>query len=59
MTDIGYDNILKRIEEMKLKTTPRNCNLTELFNWAQGYASAVNDITEMIEGLKESNAQCK
>lgn len=59
MTDIGYDNIIKKIEEMKLQATPQNCRLAELYNWAQGYAAAVHDITCMIIDLKESNTQRK
>lgn len=59
MTDIGYDNIIKRIEDMKLKATPKDCTLAELYNWAQGYAAAVHDIIFMITDLKESNTQHK
>lgn len=59
MTDIGYDGILKKIAEMKLEATPKNCSLSELFNWTQGYAAAVHDITCMIADLKEANTQRK
>lgn len=33
MTDIGYDNIIKKIVENPVKATPRDCSLTELYNW--------------------------
>jgi len=59
MTDIGYDNIIERIIENPVKMSPQNCTLAELYNWTQGYAAAVVDITKMIEDLKEANAQGK
>lgn len=53
MTNIGYDMIIKRIDEMLIEVPP--LNMKEVNAWTSGAQYMKNEIVTMIESLKEDN----
>lgn len=54
MTDIGYDFIIKQIEEIRI-TPPEGLTTTELEHWILGWSNAYSSIIGLIQSIKKGN----
>ena len=55
MTNTGYQDIIRRIDEMEIITPERPMRATELATWLEGYIDARAEIVRLLDDLQRQN----
>ena len=54
MTDIGYKNIIDRINNFSIEP-PKNITVKELTAWLNGYAKCHKDVLDILDELRKGS----